>query len=202
MSDEENFLNRWSRRKQDVANQEAKPEEPAGEQGKAEQPEPGAPAESLDLSKLPSLDDITAETDISAFLKPGIPGDLARAALRRAWTSDPAIRDFVGLQENDWVFNKPGPEQGFGPLGPETDVGKLVAEVFGAGPKEEPPAAQNKAPADISEPVGDAPPPDQPSRPAPPRPAPKNDAAHHNAAETPAPRRTHGRALPRPIPES
>ena len=36
---------------------------------------------------------ITAATDIRAFLAPGVPAELTRAALRRAWTADPAIRD-------------------------------------------------------------------------------------------------------------
>ena len=142
MSEPENFLSRWSRRKQAVAEQEAKLEEGrAAEVRKADEPQPStAEAPAVDLSKLPSLRDITAETDITAFLKPGVPNDLARAALRRAWASDPAIRDFVGLQENDWDFNKPGPAEGLGPLGPEHDVKKLLAQVFGDRPTEEPPA--------------------------------------------------------------
>jgi hypothetical protein len=40
-----------------------------------------------------------------------VPQDLARAALRRAWTVDPAIRDFVGLFENCWDFNASGAVQ-------------------------------------------------------------------------------------------
>ena len=36
-------------------------------------------------------------SDLAAFLNPGVSIDLARAALRRGWISDPAIRDFVGL---------------------------------------------------------------------------------------------------------
>ena len=49
---------------------------------------------------LPATESITADTDIRAFLAPGIPAHLTRAALRRAWAADPAIRDFVGLAEN------------------------------------------------------------------------------------------------------
>ena len=43
---------------------------------------------------------ISPATDLAAFLKPGAPVELTRAALRRAWISDPAIRDFVGLSED------------------------------------------------------------------------------------------------------
>src|SRR4029079_1229496 len=122
----------------EVAKEARLEEKPAAEPHSAEgtSEAPAKPETTVDLTKLPSLDEIVAETDISGFLQQGVPTDLARAALRRAWTSDPAIRDFVGLQENDWVFNKPGPEEGFGPLGPETDVGKLLAQVFGESPKE------------------------------------------------------------------
>jgi hypothetical protein len=203
MSEDENFLERWSRRKQQVATEARLEEKAAPEQERPPMPVPGASTETpaVDLSKLPSLDEITAKTDISGFLQKGVPTDLARAALRRAWTSDPAIRDFVGLQENDWVFNKPGPDQGFGPLGPETDVGKLLAQVFGDGPKEEPTAAVNAgAPASSQDfergpevaSVGNDP------RGAP---ADRNDAPH-NKATGGEPSRSHGGALPRPVSES
>jgi hypothetical protein len=65
---------------------------------------------------LPSIDSITADTDIVAFLKSGVPTELTRAALRRAWTSDPAIRDFIGIAENQWDFNDPNGISGFGRL--------------------------------------------------------------------------------------
>jgi hypothetical protein len=29
------------------------------------------------------------------------------AALRRAWVSDPVIRDFIGIAENQWDFTNP-----------------------------------------------------------------------------------------------
>ena len=64
----------------------------------------------------------------------GGPDELQPAALRRAWTADPAIRSFRGLQENDWNFNEPG-VPGFGGLGPEVDVKGMVAKVFGEAPR-------------------------------------------------------------------
>jgi hypothetical protein len=49
------------------------------------------------------------------------------AALRRAWSADPAIRDFIGLSENSWDFNAPDGVPGFG--SPITDdTGRLLAE--------------------------------------------------------------------------
>jgi uncharacterized protein DUF3306 len=131
MSDEE-FLKRWSRRKQ-----EAKAGEKSAEQG----PPPAATAEvapaappepAIDLAKLPSLDSIDAATDITAFLQKGIPAELGRAALRRAWAADPAIRDFVGLAENAWDFTDPNAMPGFGALHDTPEqIGAMVERVIG-----------------------------------------------------------------------
>lgn len=135
MSDEE-FLTRWSRRKREAragndAPAPARPTEaqsPAAPTGPAEDP---ANAE-LDLSSLPPIDSITAATDVTAFLRQGIPQDLSRAALRRAWAADPAIRDFVGLAENAWDFNDPHAMPGFGPLDcSEEQLGALVDRIVG-----------------------------------------------------------------------
>jgi len=48
-----------------------------------------------------------------------VPADLTRAALRRAWSTDPAIRDFIGLSENSWDFNAQDGVPGFGSLTPQ-----------------------------------------------------------------------------------
>ena len=58
-----------------------------------------------DAASLPPIGSIGPASDIRPFLEPGVPQDLARAALRRAWMVDPAIRDFVGPSENFWDFN-------------------------------------------------------------------------------------------------
>jgi hypothetical protein len=62
------------------------------------------------------------------FLAAGVPADLTRAALRRAWSADPSIRDFIGLSENSWDFNAPHGVPGFGAL-TEEDAHRL-AEVL------------------------------------------------------------------------
>ncbi|VIO67236.1 DUF3306 domain-containing protein [Bradyrhizobium ivorense] len=119
MSDEQ-FLARWSRRKQQakVGQTEPAPTDVAG----AREPElpdrtPTEPAlTEAELAELPPIESIDAATDITAFLRKGIPPALSRAALRRAWSADPAIRDFVGLAENAWDFNDPNAMPGFGPL--------------------------------------------------------------------------------------
>jgi hypothetical protein len=133
MSEPENFLARWSRRKRDAA--EAAPEaEIAPQQNAAPAPPAEVPkdadSEPFDLASLPPIESIDAGTDVSAFLRPGVPAELTRTALRRAWSTDPAIRDFVGLVENGWDFNDPEAMAGFGSISPG-EVARLLTQVVG-----------------------------------------------------------------------
>jgi uncharacterized protein DUF3306 len=148
MSDPEGFLSRWSRRKREVSQETEAANIPTAADPAEDDRTPGrvssgrAPTaiESVpDPTGLPSIESITAKTDVRAFLATDVPADLARAALRRAWSSDPAIRDFVGLSENSWDFNAPDGIPGFGPIDP-ADVGRLVAQAAGK-PEVTPPAA-------------------------------------------------------------
>src|SRR6185369_5387189 len=150
MTDRDNspkgFLERWSRKKIDSEREasEAPAEplttdvslpddpdlaKPVANDTKA--PVEAAPKPEFDLASLPSLDSITAATDIRAFLGPGVPKELARAALRRAWSADPAIRDFVGLAENAWDFTDPNAMPGFGALPATEEVRRMIARVVG-----------------------------------------------------------------------
>lgn len=167
MSEADDFLSRWARRKRAVAEaeraEELKPpateappvsEAPPAETSEAalapaaRAPEASAPAApEFDVDSLPPLDSIGGDTDISAFLKPGVPSALRHAALRRAWTADPVIRAFKGLAENDWDFNSPD-TPGFGPLDPGFDVKKMVAQLFGDAQPAETEAAQESQATD------------------------------------------------------
>src|SRR5262249_60674004 len=71
----------------------------------------------FDWTKLPPIESIEAGTDITGYLKTGVPPELTRAALRRVWVADPSIRDFVGLSENSWDFNARR-VPGFGSISP------------------------------------------------------------------------------------
>ena len=84
--------------------------------GSADAPAAGKPEAQFDPASLPPIESINALSDITAFLREGVPAELTRAALRRVWTADPAIRDFVGLAENAWDFTDPNAMPGFGPL--------------------------------------------------------------------------------------
>lgn len=132
-TEDEGFLNRWARRKQEAAKEPS--EEPAKIEEQAAPPEQSAavekPAEEeFDISTLPPIDSITAGTDIRAFLSKGVPAALTQAALRRAWSADPAIRDYIGLSEYSWDFNTPG-QFGFGELDPSINIQDMVADIFG-----------------------------------------------------------------------
>ncbi|AHY54822.1 hypothetical protein BJS_02218 [Bradyrhizobium japonicum SEMIA 5079] len=81
---------------------------------------------------------------------------MTHAALRRAWSADPAIRDFVGLAENAWDFNDPTAMPGFGPLDcSETElaalVDRIVCGVRKAAETLPDPAVDAENPADFSQ---------------------------------------------------
>jgi hypothetical protein len=138
MDEAEAFLSRWSRLKREAQEETGAPPENATDQDAAGQeaandtgrPSATAPP-SIDLSALPPIEAITATTDIRPFLAFGVPVELARAALRRAWVADPKIRDFIGIAENQWDFTAPETIPGFGPLKTIDDVRRLVADVMG-----------------------------------------------------------------------
>jgi hypothetical protein len=170
MSDRETFLARWSRRKQGAAEPveaglspvppqvasaapvegKAPVEGTAGIRGPSEDraasaagnPDAGEPL--FDPASLPPIESIVADTDVRAFLAPGVPPELARAALRRAWATDPKIRDFVGLADYDWDFNAPGSIAGFGPLEMTQELREIAARIIGPPPAAEAAAESSK----------------------------------------------------------
>ncbi|GAA0282221.1 hypothetical protein LNAOJCKE_1431 [Methylorubrum aminovorans] len=110
--------------------------------------EPASAPDDL-LASLPSLDDLTPETDLTAFLQAGVPTALRNAALRRMWSLDPAIRDFVSeAREYAYDWNTPGGVPGMGPLLPTDDVKAMLKRVIDGIPTkevEEPEAATDEA---------------------------------------------------------
>lgn len=123
MSEPENPLSRWARLKQAAKAQEEVEAASLGSEAMA------APEAPFDHASLPSIELIVGNTDIIAFLRKGVPADLTRAALRKAWTSDPAIRDFIGIAENQWDFNDPNAIPGFGPLAPTESGVDVLAQI-------------------------------------------------------------------------
>ena len=213
MNEPDNFLSRWSRRKREA---KAHPEEDTQRSGEAplqDERVPGRPPASepseqvppdFDVESLPPIDSIGADSDISAFLREGVPASLRHAALRRVWSTDPAIRDFMGPTENYWDAAGPDGVPGFGPLDPGLDVKRMVAELFG-----ETPPAEVKPEAPVS-PAVSPPPPEIGEARADEKPAPdeqrdrlphrtENVATQKEPAEAPPVRKTarrHGSAMP------
>jgi hypothetical protein len=136
MSDDDNFLARWSRRKQNTAPETREQLKPENDGSGVASEASGASVSSsetkppFDPASLPPIESIGAGSDIRAFLAAGVPANLTRAALRRVWLSDPNIRDFIGLSENSWDFNAPGEMAGFGPIDKE-EVGRLLTQLLG-----------------------------------------------------------------------
>jgi hypothetical protein len=171
-AEKEGFLSRWSRRKRDAVEQplaEAAPDAPLAEgtlpEAPAEdQPPPARTAcpipevPEIDPASLPPVESLTIESDFAQFLRPGVPTLLRNAALRRMWSLDPAIRDYIGPVDYQWDFNTPG---GL-PFGFANelvgDVSKLLAQAIGKieelAPDDAPEQAQ--AEADQPEPVPEA----------------------------------------------
>ena len=119
----------------DADSQQLEQQKPANHPNPPERGAPEATASEFNAATLPPIESIDAQTDITVFLKDGVPNELRVAALRRAWIVDPAIRDFKGLQENGWNFNDADSVPGFGKLGPEVDVKRMVAQILGEAPR-------------------------------------------------------------------
>ena len=142
------FLSRWSRLKEEARRSERGPQPDAAEASAGAPPLEADPASVLpepeltpeELAALPNVEEITAASDISGFLRRGVPDALRNAALRRMWTLDPAIRDFVG-EARDYAYdwNTPGGVPGSGALDPADDVAAMVRGVFGDSPPVGPP---------------------------------------------------------------
>jgi hypothetical protein len=137
MSGPENFLLRWSRRKREGLRETERADRPAPTANALAEDDhtsgdaaPTPPDLAFDPASLPPIQSITAETDIRGFLGAGVPSELTRAALRRAWACDPAIRNFVGLADYDWDFNASDSIAGFGPLRMTDDAAKMAAQVL------------------------------------------------------------------------
>src|ERR1700733_15270267 len=163
MTSSENFVSRWARVKSE-SDTEPKTE-PVGHGPRQEvvasvgtettfvQQQNEVVDEPFDPASLPSIEAITFDTDIRGFLQDRVPAALTRAALRQAWASVPAIRDFVGIAENQWDFNDPTAMPGFGPMQEMDNVPALLARALGGRDKladmipEIPAPAENALPA-------------------------------------------------------
>ncbi|MEX0696355.1 MAG: DUF3306 domain-containing protein [Dongiaceae bacterium] len=101
MADEgEGFAARWSRLKR--ARDEPRSGDAAAGAGPAAAAA-AAPAAAAELPDetidLPSIEDLTRESDFTGFMRKGVPVELKRQALRKLWRSDPVFANLDGLLE-------------------------------------------------------------------------------------------------------
>lgn len=128
------FLRRWSQRKRAAEkpnpdNAGLSPNNKGVDSNASARGDVDPPA--FDPANLPSLETITATSDIRPFLGPGVPEELTRAALRRVWVADPAIRNFIGIAETQWDFTKPESIPGFGSLELTPAMRRAVLSLIG-----------------------------------------------------------------------
>jgi hypothetical protein len=145
----QDFLQRWSRRKLSSEQRGAAEPVPAAPRTNAEQTDAGddaadesSAAPPFDPAILPPIESINAQTDLRPFLAPGVPEDITRAALRRAWVSDPAIRDFIGIAENQWDFTKLDGVPGFGALELTPALRRMALGILGGKPDDDATSAE------------------------------------------------------------
>ena len=133
--DDRTFLARWSQRKQEAKQPEPKQDAPAAEVDAPSGPVvEGDAAQEFDLSSLPKLEEMTATTDITAFLRKGVPEHLRNEALRKSWALDPAIRNYVNpALDYAYDWNTPEGVPGSSEIGAGMDVARLVSQIMGNG---------------------------------------------------------------------
>src|SRR3977135_1221846 len=144
--EDKSFLARWSQRKREAKQPEHEaPVADSDVQSKPVAEDDAAPE--FDLSTLPKLEDVTETTDITGFLRKGLPEQLRNAALRKSWALDPAIRNYVNpALEYAYDWNTPGGVPGSSEIGAGMDVARMVSQIMGGEPSVDEPAAPTDDP--------------------------------------------------------
>ncbi len=116
MADQESFVGRWSRRKSEAHAPASPSEPPAAAVTETSTSTTAAVAETaampaasearahdvtepVDPAALPAIESLTYQSDFTVFLRPGVPAELRRRALRQLWRSDPVFANLDGLVE-------------------------------------------------------------------------------------------------------
>jgi len=184
----DSFIARWSRLKGEAAQEGAAspppavpPADPPAVPPAADAPVERPPLTAAEIAALPPVETLTPLSDIAPFLRKGVPALLRNAALRRMWTLNPAIRDYVDdAMEYAMDWNTPGAIVGNGPLNAGDDPLAMARRLMDGAraPQPEPEAAQ---PERIAEPA-----------PAPETASPPTDAAKDAAEDVAAAGRAPG----------
>ena len=145
----DSFIARWSRLKGAAAQPDAAAETPPApaESAPAElapaelPPAESAPLSPEEIAALPPVETLTPLSDITPYLRRGVPALLRNAAMRRMWALNPAIRDYVDdAMEYAMDWNTPGAILGNGPLTAGDDALAMARKVMGAARESAPEA--------------------------------------------------------------
>ncbi len=134
--DGEGVFNAWSRRKRAARKTDEAREVETAEQnaqetktGAAAEPE-GVEVDEQYLASLPTIDDITGQTDLQPFLKHGVPSALRNAAMRKVWLANALIRDHDDpAVDYAWDWNAPEGVPGAGGTLNREGVTKMVKDL-------------------------------------------------------------------------
>ncbi len=99
--DPQDFLARWSKRKQTARedrSQDIAPEPASG-------PETPGDTTAEPPPDLPDIESLTKDSDFTVFLQDNVPEALRRQALRVLWRSDPVLANLDGLNDYDEDFS-------------------------------------------------------------------------------------------------
>jgi hypothetical protein len=198
-SDDEGFIRRWARRKDEA--REPKHETPtAGPAPAGPQPAaavapnlPGTAQRSgdasgrkdekpFDLSQLPTIDSLTKESDYTLFMRPEVPDDLRLRALRRLWVLDPILSapDTLDIHAFDYNSVPTFPE------GLKSTLYRVGRGLIGADEKAaEDKAAEDKAIAEASADRATAEPSSKPGSHLPESTSPEDDARKAGSEKNP-----------------
>ena len=105
---DEDFLERWSRRKAQAREQSLPPESDTEANAQPLVPEAAPEAPPLTDADMPPIDSLTAESDISGFLSPGVSEKLRRMALRKVFSLPLYnVRDGLDDYDDDFTVFEP-----------------------------------------------------------------------------------------------
>ncbi len=120
MTEDSDFIRRWSRRKRAARQSEKTTEVPPIEDPEADpdsddisaavspkhdddSPKTG-PEDNPEALDLPDIDSLSSESDFKPFLKKGVPKELRNRAMRKLWRVNPAFAHLDGLNDYDGDF--------------------------------------------------------------------------------------------------
>jgi hypothetical protein len=99
LTDDEQFLERWSRRKTATRPNSDLPSPETDATDAAVPMETSEAPDEIDPEDLPDIDSLDENSDFSAFMRNGVPEALRNRALRKLWQTDPAFNVVDGLLE-------------------------------------------------------------------------------------------------------